>query len=123
MRRPQFLTDNILEETVAVNPITDTLAADEQKLLTPAASKISEEQALSLMVWMRGHGTGKPPVNLTLEDVQSLNVAFDQMMQRTKTTIERGGKDIGDIKCCCCTPCCCTAAAETAPSRVRKVIA
>ncbi|HEX4694657.1 hypothetical protein [Sphingomonas sp.] len=105
---------------MASTPITDLLNQEEQDQLTPAARQITEADAMRVMVSMRGGGgrlPGDAPVNLSLEDITSLNSAFDTMMRRTATS-----RDLGDIKCCCCTPCCCTAAAEAAPSRSRRII-
>ncbi|MHC5611701.1 MAG: hypothetical protein ACYTXA_11955 [Nostoc sp.] len=77
---------------------------------------MTEEQATAVNRWLRSGEIGKPPVEgLTLEDIRSLEQAFDRHTSDPT--------DIANSACCCCTPAsCCCAAAESKPIRSRRIL-
>ncbi|MHC5611707.1 MAG: hypothetical protein ACYTXA_11985 [Nostoc sp.] len=97
-------------------PITDSLTSEQEALLTPKAKTLTEEQVMAMNKWVRSGETGKAPVEgLTLEDVRSLERAFD------RNTFDPTA--LGTDACCCCTPAsCCCAAAESKPIRSRRIL-
>jgi hypothetical protein len=88
-------------------PIFKMLSADQAKLLTPTAAKLTKEDLLDLA----GVGPVKKTaqlLNLTIDDLKSIQDAFHEKFSSDvaagllpeKITISR----------CCCTPCCCCTA-------------
>jgi hypothetical protein len=93
-------------------PIFKLLPSEQAKLLSPAAAKLTKGDLLDLV----GAGqTKKTPaqLNLSVEDVKSIEDAFHQQF----TTTAAAGGLLDNITACCCPCCCCTAASVPEPIR------
>jgi len=107
-------------------PIADMLRIDSASLLTSAASALTKGDLLALRQFHARetpHAT-PPTAGLSFDDLRSVEVAFDDHMQKlagikTRSLSLEGDGTRGNVAaCCCCTPCCTCAAAVTKPSKL-----
>jgi len=107
-------------------PISDMLRSESASLLTSAASALTKGDLLSLRQFhARETPHADPPTSgLSLEDLRSVETAFDDHNQKNSGIKSRSLSVDGDgtrgltHACCCCTPCCTCAAAVTKPSKL-----
>lgn len=95
--------------------VKDMLHPTSAALLTDTAANLTKGDLFALRQYhARQQPYQDPPSNLVLQDVISLEDAFDHHLQGAngvkETEFNRGVRD-NVSACCCCTPCCCTAAA------------
>jgi hypothetical protein len=94
-------------------PIFKMLSADQAKLLSPAALKLTKADLLALQ--QPGGKAKMAELNITFEDLKTVEEAFHQSFDVSGLqAVESGG-----ISCCCCTPCCCCTAAAVPEPLVR----
>jgi hypothetical protein len=90
-------------------PIYKLLTADQAKLLTPAAAKLTKADLLKLQGLK---GVKLSDMNLTFDDVKTIEAAFHQGFE--VSGLAKTGDD-GTVACCCCAPCCCCCGASVPP--------
>lgn len=109
-------------------PITDSLSSEHDALLTPAAARISEADAVLINHSLMDPSKDLPEelAQLTKEDIDSLIDAFHASAMSSYDMASLAPSLVGTsfaASCCCtCTPAsCCCAAAQAAPSRSRLI--
>jgi hypothetical protein len=117
-----------MEAADPATPITDTLADEFDAMLTPAAAKLTEGDAVLLNQHLMDPSTPLPDslAHLTLADVDSLMAAFHASAKGSYSIASLAPSLVGTAfaaSCCCtCTPAsCCCAAAQAKPSRSRLI--
>jgi len=110
-----FPKDTTVEDLVNETAVTK---------LTEAAKKATKDDLIKLRKFFGGDSSasGKRAlptsldlsVSLSLDDLRSIEDAFDFHVQDGSDNFTRGLTHA----CCCCTPCCTCAAAVTKPNRV-----
>ena len=113
--------------SVHTTPITDTLTDSEIELLTETAKGLTEREVI-LYNWSL-NGNAVSPVELSEEDVLSLEKAFVSRNRRLWGLEESASLAPGLVNsahastsCCCCPASCCCAPVDSKPVRTRRVI-
>jgi hypothetical protein len=88
------------------------LSSKEVAMLTSGAKKLSKRDLVELRQWWVSR-EGRPPLSLSIEDVDSIEKAFDSYVARISSG--KGSAEGAASCCCCCSPCCCCAAAVDPP--------
>lgn len=106
-------------------PITNFLAPEYSKMLTPGASKLTKQHLLDLRHFIKSK-KGTPPA-ISVDDMNSIEAAFDSSEMAKAATLGYKAAGLSSMgigaaaaqsvtACCCCCPCCSTAAAVTRPT-------